>query len=198
MGCQCNQHHFCSWKWCSAPGIVAKSHSANCFGLYWLQKKKKKKKTSLIARHSQIYPNWDFWFENIPSGNSATYTYVCMCVYIFSRLWACWVHQFAGHAHMYVHTCTYMKASTKRLPAYLKLLANTFKWSRARTKWPVSRTWKLQVGPCDFRPAVYLSMWWFLYRRLVHWKFWFYIWTLWNCIQICDYVSQGFSIAICI
>jgi hypothetical protein len=26
MGCQCNRHHFCYWKWCSAPGIVAKSH----------------------------------------------------------------------------------------------------------------------------------------------------------------------------
>jgi hypothetical protein len=22
-----------------------------------------------IARPSKIYPNWDFWFENIPSGN---------------------------------------------------------------------------------------------------------------------------------
>jgi hypothetical protein len=26
--------------------------------------------TSLIARPSKIYPNWDFWFENISSGNS--------------------------------------------------------------------------------------------------------------------------------
>jgi hypothetical protein len=25
--------------------------------------------TSSIARPSKIYPNWDFWFENIPSGN---------------------------------------------------------------------------------------------------------------------------------
>jgi hypothetical protein len=23
---------------------------------------------SAIARHSKIYPKWDFWFENIPSG----------------------------------------------------------------------------------------------------------------------------------
>jgi hypothetical protein len=23
---------------------------------------------SFIARHSKIYPNWDFWFENVPSG----------------------------------------------------------------------------------------------------------------------------------
>jgi hypothetical protein len=23
-----------------------------------------------IIRPSKIYPNWDFWFENIPSGNS--------------------------------------------------------------------------------------------------------------------------------
>jgi hypothetical protein len=27
--------------------------------------------TCLIARPSKIYPNWDFWFENIPSGNPA-------------------------------------------------------------------------------------------------------------------------------
>jgi hypothetical protein len=27
--------------------------------------------TSFIARLSKIYPNWDFWFENIPSGNPA-------------------------------------------------------------------------------------------------------------------------------
>jgi hypothetical protein len=26
--------------------------------------------TSSIARPSKIYPNWDFWFENIPSGNT--------------------------------------------------------------------------------------------------------------------------------
>jgi hypothetical protein len=25
--------------------------------------------TSSIVRPSQIYPNWDFWIENIPSGN---------------------------------------------------------------------------------------------------------------------------------
>jgi hypothetical protein len=25
--------------------------------------------TSVTARHSKIYQNWDFWFENIPSGN---------------------------------------------------------------------------------------------------------------------------------
>jgi hypothetical protein len=25
--------------------------------------------TFSISRPSQIYPNWDFWFENIPSGN---------------------------------------------------------------------------------------------------------------------------------
>jgi hypothetical protein len=24
-----------------------------------------------IARPSKIYPNWDFWFENMPSGNPA-------------------------------------------------------------------------------------------------------------------------------
>jgi hypothetical protein len=26
---------------------------------------------STIARTSKIYQNWDFWFENIPSGNTA-------------------------------------------------------------------------------------------------------------------------------
>jgi hypothetical protein len=25
--------------------------------------------TTSIARPSKIYPNWDFWFEKIPSGN---------------------------------------------------------------------------------------------------------------------------------
>jgi hypothetical protein len=25
--------------------------------------------TSSIARPYKIYPNWDFWFKNIPSGN---------------------------------------------------------------------------------------------------------------------------------
>jgi hypothetical protein len=24
--------------------------------------------TFIIARPSKIYPNWDFWFKNIPSG----------------------------------------------------------------------------------------------------------------------------------
>jgi hypothetical protein len=27
--------------------------------------------TSSIARHSKIFPNMDFWLENIPSGNPA-------------------------------------------------------------------------------------------------------------------------------
>jgi hypothetical protein len=27
--------------------------------------------TSSIVRPSKIYPNWNFWFENIPSGNPA-------------------------------------------------------------------------------------------------------------------------------
>jgi hypothetical protein len=27
--------------------------------------------TSSIAKPDKIYPNWDFWFENIPSGNTA-------------------------------------------------------------------------------------------------------------------------------
>jgi hypothetical protein len=27
--------------------------------------------TSSIARSSEIYPNWYFWFENKPSGNPA-------------------------------------------------------------------------------------------------------------------------------
>jgi hypothetical protein len=27
---------------------------------------------SSIARPSKIYPNWDFWVENIPSGNPVT------------------------------------------------------------------------------------------------------------------------------
>jgi hypothetical protein len=26
-------------------------------------------KYNKITRPSQIYPKWDFWFENIPSGN---------------------------------------------------------------------------------------------------------------------------------
>jgi hypothetical protein len=25
-----------------------------------------------LTRPSNIYPNWDFWFENIPSGNPAS------------------------------------------------------------------------------------------------------------------------------
>jgi hypothetical protein len=28
--------------------------------------------TSFIAIHSEIHPNWDFWFENTPSGNPET------------------------------------------------------------------------------------------------------------------------------
>jgi hypothetical protein len=30
----------------------------------------KKLATSFIARHSKIYPNWHFWFEIIPPGNT--------------------------------------------------------------------------------------------------------------------------------
>jgi hypothetical protein len=30
--------------------------------------------TSSIARPPNIYPNWDIWFENIPSGNPGEYS----------------------------------------------------------------------------------------------------------------------------
>jgi hypothetical protein len=29
----------------------------------------KKLPTSFITKHPKMYSNWDFWFENIPSGN---------------------------------------------------------------------------------------------------------------------------------
>jgi hypothetical protein len=32
--------------------------------------------TSSVARPSKIYPNWDFWFENMPSGNPALGSYL--------------------------------------------------------------------------------------------------------------------------
>jgi hypothetical protein len=28
-----------------------------------------------IAKHCKIYKNWDFWFENIPSGNPGALGY---------------------------------------------------------------------------------------------------------------------------
>jgi hypothetical protein len=31
------------------------------------------KPTLSITRPSKIYPNWDFWFENIPYGNPGAY-----------------------------------------------------------------------------------------------------------------------------
>jgi hypothetical protein len=31
--------------------------------------------TSFNLRPSNIYPHWDFWFENKPSGNPATHIY---------------------------------------------------------------------------------------------------------------------------
>jgi hypothetical protein len=30
---------------------------------------------SSTARPSKIYPNWDFWFKNIPSGNTAAHAH---------------------------------------------------------------------------------------------------------------------------
>jgi hypothetical protein len=36
------------------------------------QSNKPKFPTSVFARHSVIYPNWDFGFENVPSGNPGT------------------------------------------------------------------------------------------------------------------------------
>jgi hypothetical protein len=30
--------------------------------------------TFSILKPSKIYPNWDFWFENIPSGNPTSVT----------------------------------------------------------------------------------------------------------------------------
>jgi hypothetical protein len=34
--------------------------------------------TSSIARPSKVYPNWDFWFENKPSGNTALGMFVAV------------------------------------------------------------------------------------------------------------------------
>jgi hypothetical protein len=33
-----------------------------------------------IARSTKIYPNWDFWFENIPSGNPALKAWKNLCL----------------------------------------------------------------------------------------------------------------------
>jgi hypothetical protein len=33
-----------------------------------------------ILRPSKIYPNWDFWFENKPSGNPARHSNLSLCV----------------------------------------------------------------------------------------------------------------------
>jgi hypothetical protein len=35
----------------------------------WLYNRPKCRKISSLARPSKIYPNMDFWFENMPSGN---------------------------------------------------------------------------------------------------------------------------------
>jgi hypothetical protein len=37
--------------------------------IYQMAIKHPKRPTSSIARPSKIYPNWNFWFENAPSGN---------------------------------------------------------------------------------------------------------------------------------
>jgi hypothetical protein len=43
----------------------------------WIQNIQNRRKIDQMVikytktRHSKIYPNWDFWFENIPSGNPA-------------------------------------------------------------------------------------------------------------------------------
>jgi hypothetical protein len=41
----------------------------NYHNIYQMAVKCKNIPTSSIARPSKIYPNLDFWFENIPSGN---------------------------------------------------------------------------------------------------------------------------------
>jgi hypothetical protein len=43
--------------------------------------------TFYILRPSKIYPNWDFWFENMPSGNPAWQAYLCtVCLIEFAAI----------------------------------------------------------------------------------------------------------------
>jgi hypothetical protein len=37
--------------------------------------------TSFVARHSKIYPNWEFWFENKPSGNPGQPSMILFLLY---------------------------------------------------------------------------------------------------------------------
>jgi hypothetical protein len=34
--------------------------------------------TSYIARSSKVYPNWDSWYESVPSAGNTGSTYVCI------------------------------------------------------------------------------------------------------------------------
>jgi hypothetical protein len=45
-----------------------------------------------LARPSKIYPNWDFWCENKPSGNPALQE--CFAVNLFSMFWAAFFARF--------------------------------------------------------------------------------------------------------
>jgi hypothetical protein len=49
------------------------------------------KKITNIRNTLKIYQNWDFWFENIPSGNPSPKTHFLLhCIYVLVTGWPVW------------------------------------------------------------------------------------------------------------
>jgi hypothetical protein len=61
----------------------------------------KNKPNFSIPRPSKIYPNWDFWFENIPSGNPVLHKYFLPPTLIFSFT-ACLTGDIVSHLEYFL------------------------------------------------------------------------------------------------
>jgi hypothetical protein len=48
-------------------------------------------KTASIARPSKIYPNWDIWIENMPSGNPGRRVFGRHKKSFFEKSFSCWI-----------------------------------------------------------------------------------------------------------
>jgi hypothetical protein len=79
---------------------------------------------AFFERHSDIYPNWDFWFENIPSGNRGSVVFVCTIHFktVFRSYWLTAERNI--HRSIYYSqpsTCTYACMYTTSIHSFLSL-----------------------------------------------------------------------------
>jgi hypothetical protein len=110
---------------------------------------------AFFERHSDIYPNWDFWFENIPSGNRGSVVFVCTIHFktVFRSYWLTAERNI--HRSIYYSqpsTCTYACMYTTSIHSFFVTYKRKQNWHACKCRYLVGTTFSERLLP-DLRPV---------------------------------------------